>query len=188
MFSGKHSLLSRARNAYATSNDFQKIFTEDMAGLHLLAFLLTGNQAAAEQVFVGGLDDALHGNPVFKEWARSWSKRVIIKRAIRLAAPWDGEPAVANPQLFPQALDSERDALIRSVLRLPALERFVFVMSVLEGYSVSETAVLLGCTMRDVLAARSESVKQVNVGRWHPVAPPALVSAWQSLFNSARAA
>lgn len=189
MFNGKHSLLSRARNEYATSHDFEKIFTEDMAGLHLLAFLLTGDQAVAEQCFVAGLEDSIHGNPVFKDWARSWAKRAIIKRALRLAAPWPGEPAVEMPQLDSLALDSDREALIRNVLRLPAVERFVFVMSVLEGYSVSETAVLLGCTVRDIVAARAESLKKVSLGRAQEASvPPTLISTWKSFFVSARAA
>jgi len=36
---------------YATSDDFRKLFTEDMEGLHLLAYLLTGDQEKAEQCF-----------------------------------------------------------------------------------------------------------------------------------------
>ncbi|HJT52694.1 MAG TPA: hypothetical protein VJ848_02505, partial [Candidatus Angelobacter sp.] len=66
-------------NEYATQNDFQNIFSEDMAGLHLLAYLLTADSEMAEQVFVAGLEDSIHGNPVFRQWARSWSQRAIIK-------------------------------------------------------------------------------------------------------------
>ena len=35
-----------------------------------------------------------------------------------------------------------------------AFERFVFVMSVLEGHSEQECAILLGCSRRDVTIAR----------------------------------
>src|SRR6476659_5385435 len=72
---------------YATCKDFQQIFTEDMVGLHRLAFLLTADEARAEQCFVAGLEDSIHGNPVFRQWARAWSKRAIIQNAIKTMAP-----------------------------------------------------------------------------------------------------
>src|SRR5260370_1341658 len=45
--------------AYATRSDFQEIFTEDMAGLHLLAFLLTADQEKAEQCLAAAKSQAL---------------------------------------------------------------------------------------------------------------------------------
>ena len=68
---------------YASSSDFRQIFDEDMKGFYLLAFLLTADRKKAEQCFVSGLEDAVNGNPVFKEWARSWARRAIIRNAVR---------------------------------------------------------------------------------------------------------
>jgi hypothetical protein len=56
---------------YATADDFRRIFDENMNSLYLLAFLLTADHGRAEQCFVSGLEDAVGGNPVFKEWAHS---------------------------------------------------------------------------------------------------------------------
>ena len=72
---------------YASNGDFQRIFHEDMNGLYLLAFLLTADREKAEQCFVSGLEDAVNGNRVFKEWARSWARRVIIQNAVRVMNP-----------------------------------------------------------------------------------------------------
>src|ERR1700687_2903712 len=72
---------------YASCKDFRQIFSEDMNSLYLLAFLLTGDREKAEQAFVCGLEDAVEGNPVFKEWARSWARRVIIQNAVRAINP-----------------------------------------------------------------------------------------------------
>jgi hypothetical protein len=72
---------------YATFGDFRRIFTEDMKSLYLLAFLLSADPGKAEQCFVSGLDDCTTGNQVFREWGRSWARRVVIKNAIRLIAP-----------------------------------------------------------------------------------------------------
>ncbi|HET9837699.1 MAG TPA: hypothetical protein VFR84_05635, partial [Candidatus Angelobacter sp.] len=144
MFSRRQSQRARERaTEYATCKDFQEIFREDMAGLHLLAYLLTGDPARAEQCFVAGLEDSIHGNPVFKQWARAWSKRAIIQNAIKTVAPLSA-PANAAP---PRQLEIDgQSPLIAMVLGWTAFERFVFVMSVLEGYAVRECAALLACT------------------------------------------
>lgn len=68
---------------YASREDFSRIFTEDLNELYQLSFLLTGDHKKAEQCFVAGIEDSIHGNSVFREWARSWAKRAIIQNAIR---------------------------------------------------------------------------------------------------------
>src|SRR6516225_12066480 len=72
---------------FATCTDFSRIFAEDMNNLYLLALVLTADSEKAEQCFVSGLDDCISGNQVFREWARSWARRVVIKNAIRIIAP-----------------------------------------------------------------------------------------------------
>lgn len=149
---------------YATCNDFKQIFTQDMAGLHLLAFLLTADHDKAEQCFVAGLEDCIKGNPVFREWARSWSKRAIIKRAIKMIAPSPADPRT-GAGISSDSGAGERDALVASVTALAPFQRFVFAMSVLEGYSATECALLLHCTLKEVVAARAEALQQVSLRR-----------------------
>lgn len=176
------------RSEYATCKDFQQIFTQDMAGLHLLAFLLTGDHAKAEQCFVAGLNDAVKGNPVFREWARSWSKRAIIKRAIRMMTPAPGDPRdaagafVSDGEALSATAGDEREALIAAVTVLAPFERFVFVMAVLEGYSIPECALLLGRPAREVLAARTEAVQQVSLRRPATTQIPVQVPTWREFL------
>src|ERR1700746_4017848 len=88
MFRSRSNKQSGGRaTEYASCKDFQRIFSEDMVGLHRLAFLLTADEANAKQCFVAGLEDSIHGNPVFRQWARAWSKRAIIQSAIKAIAP-----------------------------------------------------------------------------------------------------
>jgi DNA-directed RNA polymerase specialized sigma24 family protein len=175
-------------NEYATQGDFQKIFSEDMAGLHLLAYLLTADSSAAEQVFVAGLEDSIHGNPVFRQWARSWSQRAIIKRAIKAVAPSPNEPRNAAVSVQPQTGKPDLDLLVQAIAKLATFERFVFVLSVLEGYSVSECATLLACTLQDVVSARSAALKGVAAAQQAEVVmPQPPVAVWKSLFTSAQA-
>src|SRR3979411_510187 len=86
MFRSRSKNIERATE-YASCKDFQQIFNEDMVGLHRLAFFLTADPAKAEQCFVAGLEDSIHGNPVFRQWARAWSKRAIIQSAIKAVVP-----------------------------------------------------------------------------------------------------
>src|ERR1700680_4818128 len=123
---------------YASSADFCRIFDEDMNDLYLLSFLLTADREKAEQCFVSGLEDAVEGNPVFQEWARSWARRAIIQNAVRAINPRpveeNGGSSAATTSSDGKTPPAEQ-AEIAAVLALAPFERFVYVMTVLERYS-----------------------------------------------------
>src|SRR5215469_6942057 len=154
---------------YATCADFSRIFAEDMKNLYLLALVLTADSEKAEQCFVSGLDDCISGNQVFREWARSWARRVVIKNAIRMIAP-GREPAsrVLYPattkagQVWNRSYAKGVPAEISAVFELPALDRFAFVTSVLEGYSNLDCALLLGCTRESFIQARLRALERIS--------------------------
>jgi hypothetical protein len=52
-------------------------------------------------------------------------------------------------------------AEISVLLDLVPFERFAFVMSVLEGYSDQDCALLLGCTRKDLIAARVRALQAI---------------------------
>jgi hypothetical protein len=150
---------------YASSDDFCRIFHQEMGGFYLLSFLLTGNREKAEQCFVSGLEDSMKGNPVFKEWARSWARRAIIQNAVRAITPRPAETTersnCASLNSDAKAPPAEREE-IAAILELGSFERFVYVLSVLERYSDQDCSVLLGCARRDVLAARTRAFQQIG--------------------------
>src|SRR5258708_8079966 len=122
--------------AYAVAGDFCRIFAEEMNGLYQLSLWLTADQGKAEQCFVSGLDDCAGANRVFKEWARSWARRTIIQNAIRTIQPARERSAPLPDHGGAGAVEaSDRNAKLAAVLELRTFERFVFVMSALEGYS-----------------------------------------------------
>jgi hypothetical protein len=151
---------------YANRDDFRRIFNEDMNSLFLLSFLLTADHEKAEQCFVSGLEEAVDGNPVFKEWARSWARRTIIQNAVRLLNPRTGEgndrSSSALVNTSDRQLPAKQNVEIGAVLELEPFERFVYVVTVLEHYSDHECSVLLGCARRDVLAARIRALQQLG--------------------------
>ncbi|HEY6252342.1 MAG TPA: hypothetical protein VI685_20495 [Candidatus Angelobacter sp.] len=146
---------------YAVHSDFCKIFTEDMSGLHLLALLLTGDYPDAEQCFVAGFEDSIQSNRVFKQWAHSWSRRAIIKNAIRMVRPSPSQANSVADSRLPTA-DSTISASLTAVFQLQPFERFVLVMSVLEGYTSQDCATLLNCTRQDVIASRTSALKHLT--------------------------
>jgi DNA-directed RNA polymerase specialized sigma24 family protein len=149
---------------YASTDDFRRIFDENMSSLYLLAFLLTADHGRAEQCFVFGLEDAVGSNPVFKEWAHSWARRVIIQNAVRLIKlrPDDGSGRLRSASAdSDKTLPAERHVEVSAVLGLEPFERIVYVMTVLEHYSDHECSLLLGCARRDVLPARTRAIEEV---------------------------
>jgi len=153
---------------YATTADFCRIFAEDMENLYFLALVLTADPDRAEQCFVSGLDDCATGNQVFGEWARSWARRVVIKNAIRMIAPRSEADRFVNgsaaKQINPFTVERAQSvrAEISAVLGLADFERFAFVMSVLEGYSDQDCALLLGCTRETLMGARLSALQQLG--------------------------
>ena len=164
----KHSSKHGAE-LYATCADFCRIFAEDMKNLYLLALVLTADPEKAERCFVSGLDDCIAGNQVFRDWARSWARRMVIKNAIRMIAP--GRERVSQIQhpaatKTAQASNGSRAQRVPvevfSILELSALERFGFVMSVLERYSDLDCALLLGCTRESFIRARLQALEKIS--------------------------
>lgn len=145
---------SSVQDLYATHSDFCRIFNDDMSGLHLLALMLTADGAAAEQCFVAGFEDSVISNRVFKQWAHSWSKRAIIKNAIRMVRPL---PSAAKDTTSSRNVEAGPtiNTSLAAVFQLQPFERFVLVMSVLEGYSSQDCATLLNCTRQEVIASRN---------------------------------
>jgi hypothetical protein len=159
---------TQARNegakAYATVPDYGKIFADEMPSLYLLAFLLTANRDRAEQCFIGGLEECIDRGGligVFTEQARSWARLGVVRRAIRMIAPTP-EPEAAglfvSANWLPTSTVSNPFAVIAA---LDAFERFVFVMSVLEGHSDADCQDLLCCSRQKLMMAREVALRLV---------------------------
>jgi len=151
--------------AYATSTEFCRVFAENMDRMHLLSFLLTADLTKAEECFVSGLEDCVKGSYVFRDWARSWAQRMIIRNAVRMLAPCRNHSTAAlvpgDPVNCRFGRTQEADAAMASILGLEDFERFVFVLSVLERYSDQDCSVLLGCSRQDVRETRMRALQHV---------------------------
>ena len=92
------------RNDYATRSDFCAIFRNHLDHLYLLA-ILTGDELIAEKCFLAAFDSCVEQKLVFRESALSWSRRSVIKNAIRIILP-------ASVNSSRQCLVSKRDSCL----------------------------------------------------------------------------
>ena len=147
---------------YASRGDFCRVFYEETDSLYRLSFLLTADSELAQECFVSGLENSVNGSPVFKDWARSWARRAIIQNAVRIINPRPKEENAPSDSSTDGRTLANGQPEIAAVLDLAPFERFVFVMSVLEHYSEHECSILLGCSRREVVAARIRALRQIG--------------------------
>jgi len=159
-----HSAMrENAETRYATCQHFLKIFDEDIQGLYQLSFLLTGDHQKGEKCVVAGMGACAKENRVFRDWARTWAKRVIVQNAIRELQP---RPSHSESfAQFPTAFSHKKGPVegfdVDAVLGLADFERFVFVLCVLERYRDHECALLLGCSASEVREVRTRAIQEL---------------------------
>jgi DNA-directed RNA polymerase specialized sigma24 family protein len=168
------------RFEYAREDEFANIFESERAGLQRLALLLTANSEAAKRCLVRAFRECVASSSVSKDWVLSWTRRMVIRTAIGLAMG-PGRPSFVNtndgadngsiafsPDDSPGAM-----AESESILDLPEFDRFVFVICVLERYSIHDCALLLGRSPREINEADSGLAikydKSMNSARVHNV-------------------
>ena len=157
-----------ARN-HASPAEIVTCFQDQRNVLGRLAFLITGDQATANQAVVQGCETTLQGNSPFRDWLLEWAKAATIASAISLGtgairvceaaykdqrcphaehlSPGDAEERAASLDLIlgtdAQALIAELDPLCRAVL----------VLRVAIRSSVLDCALRLNVSRAAVLAA-----------------------------------
>jgi DNA-directed RNA polymerase specialized sigma24 family protein len=157
-----------ARN-HASPAEIVTCFQDQINVLGRLAFLITGDQATADQAVVQACEITLQGNSPFRDWLLEWAKTATISsaishgtEAIRICeaaykdqrcphvehlAPGDDEERAASLELIlgadAQTLIAELDSLCRAVL----------VLRVAIRSSIQDCALRLNVSRAAVLAA-----------------------------------
>jgi DNA-directed RNA polymerase specialized sigma24 family protein len=157
------------RGEYASKEEFASVFESERVGLQKLALLLTANPEAAKQCLIRASRECIASSSVSKEWAVSWTRRMVIRNAISLVVHPGGQSFVgtnddAGDGLIAFSLDESLAAIAtsESIRGLSEIERFVFVICVLERYSIHDCALLLGKSPREVNAVRRRVGSQVG--------------------------
>jgi len=150
---------ARSADDYATAADFCRHFTDHADSLYLLALLLTADGEKAEHCFLTTIEDCLGETVVFRDWMHSWAKRTMIKTGIKIVLGSENRATLnAGIEGFEDALLRIKN-LVATLAKLDPFDRLVYVMSILEKISDRECALLLDCSVRDVLDAKVHALK-----------------------------
>ena len=157
------------RCEYARKEEFVAVFDCERVGLQRLAILLTANSEAAKRCLSRAFQECIASTSVSKEWVVSWTRRMVIRNAISLVMGSGGRSFVntnddAGDGFVAFSPDDSLGVIAASgsILDLPEFERFVFVICVLERYSIHDCALLLGKSRRDINEARQRVGNQVG--------------------------
>ena len=157
------------RSEYASKEEFVSVFECERVDLQRLALLLTANSEAAKRCLILALRECIASSSVSKGWALSWARRMVIRNAISLVMGPGVQPFVdihgdADNGLITFFSDDSLGTIAESesILDLPELDRFVFVICVRERYSMHDCALLLGRSPRDINDARHRVGDQVG--------------------------
>jgi len=151
----------------ATAEDRQKHFAAEMAELFHLAFLLTANVEDAERCVILAMRQCMEADAILKHWLPVWVRRSVITTGIEIVTGHQREP-LPSPVLCNSNGSAQGPAQSTSspegsagVFTLAHRERLVYVLSVIEQYSIRECAHLLGRSNKDVREARASAVDNI---------------------------
>jgi DNA-directed RNA polymerase specialized sigma24 family protein len=127
---------------------------EQASGLYWLAFLLTGRREASLEVTLEALDSREDANSFFSTWMLRWSRRVVIAKALaairgelaasaRRTVSKRAEKAALPPRNWVVDPDTSRVQIERALLTIDVFPRCALLLSVFEGVSLEDAAVLL---------------------------------------------
>jgi hypothetical protein len=134
--------------------DYAEIFIDQMNCLYLLSFLVTADRQVAERCFSKALDEYVEARGGFIEWTKQDGRRAVIRRAVEIMRPAPKQAHSWSYHRNTRPLVSAAHQPFAAIISLNVFERFVFVMSVIEGLPEQECATLLNCDIQDVAIGR----------------------------------
>ncbi|GIH06900.1 DNA-directed RNA polymerase sigma-70 factor [Rhizocola hellebori] len=150
----------------ATERDFKTFVAQSTPALFRVAFALTGQQHAAEDLLQVALER------VYVRWHRltdpaGYTKRVMYHEYVSWWRKWRRRevPMAVLPEL--SDVDSAAQVLLRRALHaalggLPPRQRAVLVLRYLEDLSEQQVAELLGCSVKTVSSQSSRALAQLR--------------------------
>jgi hypothetical protein len=166
-----------------SANDYSEIFIDQMNGLYLLSFLVTADREVAERCFSKALDEYVEARGGFLEWAKQDGRCAVLRHAVQIIRPAPKQAYAWSFYGNARPLMSAAHQPFVAITSLSAFERFVFVMSVIEGLSQEECAALLNCSIEDVAIGRelagmiiaTEDLSCDQMGEMNPLFVPGLL-------------
>jgi hypothetical protein len=144
-------------------------FTTCAEKSYWIALVLTGDEKKASRIVASGIHEIADSGTMFGEWMCAWGIGVVIKACVALRTDelrkeegsgeyWRAK-AAERPTIELQQAPLSTERLRRALLLLPLFPRFVFVLRVLEGYSLSYIASILSVDKEACQAALTYSFR-----------------------------
>ena len=142
-------------------------FTTCAAKSYWIALVLTGDEDTAARIIFSGIHGVADSGTVFGEWMCAWGIGVVIKACVALRADelrtekgsgeyWRAK-AAEGPTIVLQQAPLSTERVRRALLLLPLFPRLVYVLRVLEDYSLSYVASILNVDKEACQAALNYS-------------------------------
>ena len=173
-----------ARN-HASPAEIVVCFQDQRNVLGRLAFLITGDQATAEQAVVQACEMTLQGNSPFRDWLFEWAKAATIvsaishgMEAIRICEAAHKDRRCPHVEHLSQGDAEERAPSLDFVLgtdaqtliaELDPLCRAVLVLRVAIRSSIQDCALRLNVSRAAVLGANCHAMTWLHDGHVKPV-------------------
>jgi hypothetical protein len=143
------------------------------ADLYWLAFLLTGHREPSVGAALPVLDFEGGANSFFSTWMLGWSRRMVIAKALaavrdelaasaRRTASKRAEKADLPPRNWVLDRDTTKIQLERALLAMDVFPRCALLLSVFEGMSLEDAAILLDADRDLVWKARMIGLQELT--------------------------
>jgi len=146
-----------------TAAHFVRRVSEQMQSLQLLSLLLTGDPTRAEKCFIAAIDEYAEQDGAFVEWGQLSARRAVCRHAVKIMQPAPDRTDVLTADCCKGDVEMTGSSPFGGILSLDTLERFVYVITVLEGQPDRDCADLLRCTPRDVEIGRAIAVMHLEL-------------------------
>jgi len=164
-----------------------------MTNPYWLAFLLTGNPGLSVDVTLEAVASQDDANPFFSAWMLAWSRRVFIAKALagirselarsaRRTASRRAEKAVLPPRNWTLDQDTMKVQLESALRAIDVFPRCALLLSVFEGVSPEDVAILLNSERDLVRKAQMIGLRELTrnlagIQVWASTAPkPSVVT------------
>jgi hypothetical protein len=160
---------SASAGEYVTAENIQNVFVSDLDDLFELAFLLTGDLAKAAYCIEITVRECIHPRWMPKTQLPDWVRNAVIRNGIRIVDEFDGNPVCGvqaqSPFVATQQLRTSpipESTALAGILDLSDFDRLVYVLCVLEHFSMLDCAMLLGTTRQEVRDAQDRAVAHIS--------------------------
>jgi hypothetical protein len=160
-----------------------RTFANEHTELLWLAFLLTGDRELSVDAVADATDMNDAGNPFFRNWMISWSRKLVIAKALsvvefdmaesvrRMRERRHDRPAEVATEDWSLDAAADKEQLERALLAIDLFPRCALLLTVFEKVSIQDTSSLLNADPEAVKNAKAIGLAELTWNladpHWH---------------------